>query len=83
MHSLDTSEQAAAVQLAAYRRMTPAARLRVAMELTELSRQLLMEGIRRRHRNYDPEQVRLAMIRVWLGANLFKRAYPNAPELEA
>ena len=82
MHPLDTSEQAASVQIEVYRRMGPAARLRVALELTEMSRRLLMDGIRKRHPQYDDEQVRLAATRVWLGPENYRRAYPDRDELE-
>ena len=78
----DTSDEAAAAQLEVYRRMTPEARLQVALELTEMSRQLLVDGIRARHPEYSDEQVRLAMIRVWLTPELYRQAYAVYPELD-
>jgi hypothetical protein len=78
----DTSEDAHALQIEGYRRMGPAARLRTALELTELSRRLLTAGVRKRHPEYDEEQVRLAAARLWLGPDLFRRAYPDSPELK-
>jgi hypothetical protein len=81
MSSLDTTPEASALQLAAYRRMSPEARLRVGLELTEMSRQLLVAGIRRRHPEYDDSDVRLAFLRLWLGPELFRRAYARQPEL--
>jgi len=62
--------------------MGPAARLRAALELTELSRRLLAEGIRRRHPEYGGDELRLATIRAWVGRDLFRDAYPDAPELD-
>src|SRR5690349_9324502 len=59
MATTDTTPDAAAVQLEAYRRMSPAARLRAGLELTAMSRRLLAEGIRRRHPDYSAEQARL------------------------
>ena len=82
MRAMDTSEQADEVQLGIYRRMKPSERLQVGLDLTELSRHLLAEGIRSRHPEYDDEQVRLATIRAWLGADLFALVYPDAPALE-
>jgi hypothetical protein len=82
MRSADTSELAAHTQLEVYRRMSPSERLRVGLELTELSRSLLIEGIRRRHPMYSAEQLRLAAIRAWLGTEDFRRAFPDAPELD-
>lgn len=78
----DTSEEAARVQLEVYRRMTPAERLRVGLELTQMSRDLLAQGIRSRHPHYSDSQVRWALIRAWIGRDLFARAYPNGPHLD-
>lgn len=82
MSALDTSDDAASVQIEVYRRMTPGARLRLGLELTEMSRHLLKDGIRRRHPEYGDEEVRLASIRLWLGPELFRTAYPETCELE-
>lgn len=82
MAMTDTSPEAAAVQLDVYRRMAPAARLRVGLELTAMSRRLLADGVRRRHPEYSTEQARLAFLRLWLGPALFRTAYPGKPELE-
>ncbi len=82
MLARDTSEAAGRQQLEAYRRMSSEARLRAAMELTRMSRQLLASGIRARHPEYTEEQVRLATIRVWLTPEVFRLAYPDAPELQ-
>ncbi|MBI5481797.1 MAG: hypothetical protein HY906_23275 [Deltaproteobacteria bacterium] len=81
MRARDTSVEADAVQIDAYRRMTPGARLRVALELTELSRRLVAAGVRRRHPEYTDEQVRLATIRLWLGEELYRQAYAGCAEL--
>jgi hypothetical protein len=82
MSALDTPDEVSRLQIEAYSRMTPGARLRVGLELTEMSRRLLADGIRRRHPDYDEEQVRLASIRLWLGPELFHSAYPGKRELE-
>jgi hypothetical protein len=81
MRARDTSVEAAAVQIEAYRRMAPADRLHAALELTELSRHLLADGVRRRHPEYDAEQRRLATIRLWLGEELYRQAYAGCAEL--
>jgi len=82
MAALDTAPGADAVQLEVYRRMAPEARLRAALELTAMSRELLVAGVRGRHPEYDEDQVRLAAIRLWLGAELFRAAYPDEREME-
>jgi len=81
VRAFDTSPEAEAVQLAVYRRMEPAARLRVALELTETGRRLMRDGVRMRHPEYSEGEVRLAFLRLWLGAELFRRAYPTEGEL--
>ena len=82
MAAPDTPDEVSRVQIEIYRRMTPGARLRLGLELTEMSRRLLADGIRRRHPVYDEEEVRLASIRVWLGPELFRSAYPGEREME-
>jgi hypothetical protein len=78
----DTAADATKAQLEIHRRMGPEARLRVGLELTRMARQLLVDGIRARHPEYDDEQVKLAAFRLWLGPALFRAAYPAAPELD-
>jgi len=82
MRAADTSEDAFRAQIDAYRRMSPDARLRAGLELTEMSRRLLADGIRRRHPEYTEDQVRMAFLRHWLGPELFRKAYPGLPELD-
>jgi hypothetical protein len=55
--------------------MGPELRLRAGLDLTELSRRLLIQGIRSRNPDYTDEQVRLAMISEWLGEQDFFRAF--------
>jgi len=81
MAATDTSNEAAEVQLAVYRRMSPEARLRAGLELTTMSRRLLADGIRRRHPEYDDHSVHLSFLRLWLGPDLFREAYPGQPEI--
>lgn len=78
----DTASEAAAVQLDSYRRMGPAARLDVCLQLGEMSRSITSSGVRARHPDYSDEQVRQATLRIWLGPTDFCRAYPDAEELD-
>lgn len=80
--SPDTSPDAARVQLEVYRRMQPSERLRVGLELTRISRDLLAQGIRARHPEYSDDDLRWAFLRAWLGADAYARAYPDKPALE-
>ena len=78
----DTSEDAARVRLGVYRRMAPSERLNVGLELTRMSRDLLAQGIRARHPEYSDDEVKWAVIRVWIGRDMFRRAYPHGPQLD-
>ena len=78
MEFSDTSREARQIQIEIFRRMGPEGRLNKALELAELSRQLLTEGVRRRHPDYSDEEVRLAVIRLQLPEELFRAAYPGA-----
>ena len=80
--SRDTSEDAARIQLEVYQRMAPSERLNVGLELTRMSRDLLAQGIRARHPEYSDDEVKWALIRVWIGRDLFLRAYPHCPQLD-
>ena len=62
MPARDTTPDAAAVQLAAYRRMGGMGRLRIAFELSDLVHSLARSGIRKRHPEYTPEQVMAALV---------------------
>jgi hypothetical protein len=75
--SPDTTEEAARVQREVYRRMSPARRLQLIFEMNEHLRKLLAAGVRSRHPDYTEAQVKRAVIRLWLGRELFERAYPG------
>jgi hypothetical protein len=80
MRPLDTTPYAHQVQIEIFRRMRPEERLRSAVSLAQTSRELLKEGVRRRHPDYSEEQVRLAVIRIMLGEDLFLLAYAEAKD---
>jgi hypothetical protein len=62
--------------------MGPEKRLQAAIELAQTSRELLAEGVRRRHPEYGEDEVRLAVIRVLLPEELFAAAYPTAQGIQ-
>jgi hypothetical protein len=62
--------------------MTPSERLNVGLELTRMARDLVAQGIRARHPEYSDDQVKWALIRVWIGRDMFRRAYPHCPQLD-
>jgi hypothetical protein len=74
----DTSPRAGQVQLNIFKQMTPEGRLPAAMDLAQTSRELLAEGVLKRHPGYSREQARFAVIRLVLGEELFAETYPTA-----
>jgi hypothetical protein len=76
---LDTSQQAHEVQSEIYRRMTPAERVRLMIEMCEEARAVSAAGIAARHPEYDSAQLRYALLRLILGDALFRKAFPVAP----
>jgi hypothetical protein len=81
MRSPDTSEAAATLQIEVLRRMGPERRLQASIDLCRSSRVLLLEGVNRRHPEYNARQAELAVIRLTLSTNLFLAAYPEAEDI--
>jgi hypothetical protein len=73
----DTSPEAHAVQLEAYRRMGGAGRLQVMYRLNEATRSAAMAGIRHRHPAYTDDEILLALARILYGDELVQRAWPG------
>jgi hypothetical protein len=73
----DTTLEAARVHVDVYRRMPPGRSLTLALEMSESMRRVMAEGVRSRHPDYTAEQVRLAVIRLSLGDELFAKVYPG------
>jgi hypothetical protein len=61
--------------------MSPARRCELAVELSAMTRTIALESIQRRHPGYDDREARLALFRLLLGDELFRRAWPDAPLL--
>ena len=76
---LDTSPDANAAQLDAYRRMGGAERLAIAYRLSESVRGLAVAGIRSRHPAYDDGQVHRALVRLLFGDGLARDVWPGEP----
>jgi hypothetical protein len=81
MSPRDTTPQAEQVQLEIFRRMGPEKRLQAGIELSQLCRKLLLEGVRMRHPEYDEREVKLAAIRLTLPEDLFLAAYPEGRDI--
>ena len=71
-----------ATQVEVYRRMGGTGRLQVMFRLIRLGRRAAAAGIRRRHPEYDDEQVLLALARLLYGDDLIRRAWPDRELVE-
>jgi hypothetical protein len=81
VHLRDTTPDAAAVQTAIYRRMTPDQRTWAAAEMSTMARAITLDNIRARHPEYVEHQARMALYRLLVGDELFRRAWPAEPLL--
>lgn len=82
MRSADTSPEAHRLQIEAYRRMTPARKVELVVQMSEEVWDLAADGIRMRHPDYDPQQVSRALWRLRLGDELFRLVFPDAPLID-
>lgn len=79
----DTDEAAQRRQDAVFRAMGPQRRIAAAVEMSEAAFEIARAGIRSRHPEYTPEDVESAELRLRLGDDLFRAAYPSRPQLPA
>ncbi len=73
----DTTPEARQVELEVWRRMPPEKRLALAFRMTASLRDISAAGIKSRHPEYTPEQIKMALIRMSLGDDLFSQVYPG------
>lgn len=73
----DTSLEVEQIQIEIFRKMAPERRLEMACEMSDEARALSAEGVRCRHPHYNEDTVRLAVIRLMLGDDLFQQVYPG------
>jgi hypothetical protein len=80
--SLDTSPEVEARQVEAWRRMSPAEKLRLVVSMSETVRQLALAGIRERHPGASPREEFLRLALLMLGSELARRVYPEIHDLD-
>jgi hypothetical protein len=78
VHPRDTTLDGHEAQLRVYRRLGATGRARLAERLSVDTRRLTRSGIRTRHPEYTDEQIELALRRILLGDELFRRAWPTS-----
>jgi len=72
----DTSREAGRMHMEALRRLGIAGRARMTFELSDDLRRVAEAGVRHRHPDYDDDMVQLALVRLWLGPELFRLVQP-------
>ena len=73
----DTTIEAARMRFSILRQMGMEGRARMTIELSDGLRSIIESGVRQRHPDYDENMVRLAAIRIMIGDELFRQAYPD------
>jgi hypothetical protein len=73
----DTTPEAARVQFEVFRRMPPSKRLELALQMSDCLRELVAAGVRSRHPEFSEDEVRLAVLRLTLGDELFQKVKPG------
>ena len=78
---LDTTADAAAIQLEIYRKLSGQDRVRIGHQMSLDARAITLAAIRRRHPDYDDATARWALFRLLIGDELFCKAWPHAPSV--
>jgi hypothetical protein len=78
----DTTAEAWEAQLGLLRRMDGSRRASLAFRLTRLAREASRAGIRARHPEYGPDEVRRAFFRMLHGDSVTRRVWPERELLE-
>jgi hypothetical protein len=73
----DTSPEAAALQLDAWRRLGHSGRVELAARLSDEIRQVTLAGIRHRHPDYSEDDAFRALLRLVLGDELVRAIWPG------
>ncbi len=78
----DTSAEAWRIQIEILRKHSPEQRMKAALEMANLARELIKRGIRLRHPQYSEVQVNLALSKAILPPALFEKTYPDAGAIQ-
>jgi hypothetical protein len=83
MRPRDTTPDAHCAQIEVWRAMTPARRVRLAIEMSERAREIAIAGVMAREPGISHEAARLRVLRQILGETLFEAAYGSGGEVGA
>jgi len=81
--SADTDAESEQHQIARWRAMSPAEKLRVVAELNAAADTMALAGIRLRHPGASPREQFLRLASVKLGRDLARQVYPEIEQLDA
>ena len=73
--SRDTRLEAERVQIELLRQAPPWRKLHMVAQMNEAVRTLALSGLRQRHPEYTPEELRRSLADLWLGPELAARVY--------
>jgi hypothetical protein len=80
MRPRDTTPDAHRAQIEIWRAMSPARRVRLAIEMSERAREIAIAGVMNREPGISPEAARRRVLRQILGDALFEAAYGSRGE---
>lgn len=80
--SLDTSPEVEQRQIEGWRRLTPAAKVGLVLQMSATVRQLALVGLRQRHPHASARELQLRLAELLLGSDLARRAYPEIADLD-
>jgi hypothetical protein len=81
--SADTDAESEQRQIARWRAMSPADKLRLVAELNAAADTMALAGIRLRHPGASPREQFLRLATVKLGRDLARQVYPEIDQLDA
>ena len=73
----DTTLEAIRIRFSILRKIGIEERANMAIELSDGLRATIQSGVRQRHPDYDDNMVCLAALRLAIGKELFRQAYPD------
>ena len=78
MISRDTDRESALQQIDVLKRLGIRGRAKMTFELSDNLRSIVVAGIRRRHPEYNQEEVTQAMLSLVLDRELFRKVFPDS-----
>lgn len=74
---MDTTPEAFRVYVEGLRRLSPDKRARMVVQLSDTIRATALAGVRKRHPEYDEQQVQYAVLRLMVGEDVFHQMFPH------